>query len=374
MTAHMSPGQMARYLARTLPPADVLTLHGHVETCQDCRNALAEATLASLPSTLVPVLTVPGDPHLTEEEMVAFTAHRLPELRQAEAATHVDGCEVCRDSVAAMESERDSVPGSARARRPLFWFPVAGAIAAGLLLAALIHFWPGHPAITKALPALASLRDGDATIELDSNGNLRGLENASQEERDLVRDALRQRSLPAGPRLAVEAPGVLLTPDTTGTQVQFSLTGPVDTRVLSDRPAFTWTPYPGASGYQVLVTSEKFDPLARSGRISGTQWQPENPLPRGVTLLWQVRAWKGADMISAPAPPAPPARFEIASERIAGRLEQLRASPKPSHLLAAVLCAREGLREEASKELQMLARENPDSPLVESLQTSPAVR
>jgi hypothetical protein len=72
-------------------------------------------------------------------------------------------------------------------------------------------------------------------------------------------------------------------------------------------------------------------------------------------------------MVSAPAPPAPPARFEIASAPVAARLEQLRAAPQPSHLLTAVLCAREGLREEAAKEIQILARENPDSEVARAL-------
>jgi len=353
MTAHMSPGQIARYCARTLTPPEVVAFHEHLEGCRECRDAVAEATLAGLPSTVVPILNMPGtqliSAHLTEEEMVAFVDQRLPG-----AAAHLSICELCRDSVAAMELERDFISRPAVSRR-VPWFPMAGALAAGLLLAALVHYWPGHPAV------LASLRDAGGTIQLDAGENLRGLDNASPEERGLVIDALKKQSLPAGPRVPVEGPGVLLAPD--AAQPEFSLTGPINTRVLSDRPLFTWKSYPGASAYQVVVTTETLDPLARSGRISDTQWTPETPLPRGVVLLWQVRAWKGGEMVSAPAPPAPPARFEIASAQIAARLQQLRASPQPSHLLAAILSAREGLRDEARRELQSLARENPDSPL-----------
>jgi hypothetical protein len=163
---------------------------------------------------------------------------------------------------------------------------------------------------------------------------------------------------------------VLLAPDA-GTPVPFSLIGPINTRVSPDRPIFTWHPYPGAMAYQVLVTSVALDPLARSPRITATEWQPAAALPRGVVLLWQVRAWHGGEMISAPAPPAPPARFAIAGEAVAARLDELRTSPRPSHLLAAILCAREGLREEAANEMRMLARENPGSPLVGKLATAP---
>lgn len=144
--------------------------------------------------------------------------------------------------------------------------------------------------------------------------------------------------------------------------------------MLSDRPVFNWQVYPGAAHYQVLVTNENLDPLARSGMLTGTEWQPEKGLPRGVVLLWQVRAWHGSEMVSAPAPPAPPARFEIAAEPVAERIEQLRTLPRPSHLLAAVLCAQAGLRDEAAKELQALAQENPDSKVVGSLEGAAAGR
>jgi hypothetical protein len=123
------------------------------------------------------------------------------------------------------------------------------------------------------------------------------------------------------------------------------------------------------------VTNESLDPLARSGRIVATEWQTDTPLPRGVTLLWQVRAWlAGGEMVSAPAPPAPPARFVIVPQSVATRLEQLRLSPQNSHLLAAAIAAHEGLGDEAAKELQLLAAENPGSPLVAKLMTSPPAR
>jgi hypothetical protein len=296
--------------------------------------------------------------------MVALVAGRLPELRRAEAAEHVAECEICRGSVAAMESERVQPAAIPIRRRGWGW--VAMAIAAALLMGVLVHYRAGHPGAPAPLAILASVRDAGQTVELDAGGALRGLEGASPEERNLVRDALRQGALPSGTGLAVEAPGVLLAPDS-GAPAPFSLIGPINTRVLSDRPVFTWHPYPGATAYQVLVTSDTLDPLARSQRVTATEWQPAAALPRGVVLLWQVRAWRGGEMVSAPAPPAPPARFAIAGEAIAVRLAQLRTSPRPSHLLAAVLCAREGLRDEAAQEVRALARENPQSPLIGKL-------
>ncbi len=298
-----------------------------------------------------------------EEEMVAFVARRMTEDRRAAAALHLAACEECMDSVAAMESVRDR---AALVRRQAVRWYVVGAVAAGLLAAVVAQYGRVHPVAPPHPAIVASLRDGGQTIQLDASGALRGLDGVAPADRELVRDALRRRALPAGQGLPAAAPGVLLGPD--ATPPPFALVAPMDVKVLPDRPVFQWSALPGATAYQVVVTNEKLDPLARSEWITATQWQPEKPLPRGAMLFWQVRAWRSAEMVSAPAPPAPPARFEIAGEQIAASLEGIRNSPHPSHLLAATLCAREGLKQEAAAELQALARENPGSALVESLE------
>ena len=366
MMEHLSGDLIDRYLARTLAPADILALHSHAEACPDCRSRLEAASLARIPAVGGLFPGGAGDPHLTEDEMVAFVVRRLPEPRRAEAARHLKACEACLDSVQAMESERGRRVFELVGRPVVRRFAV-GAIAAAWLVAVLAGEWRIHHGVTPPPVIVASLRDGNRTIALDANGVLRGQVGASPEERILVRDALQRKSLPVGPELSAAKPGVLLGPGGAAQPV-FSLTAPINTRVCwTSLPVFSWQAYSGATAYQVVVTSESLDPLARSGRITATQWQPETRLPRGATLLWQVRAWRGGEMVSAPAPPAPPARFEIAGEQIALRLEQLRSSPLPHHLLAAVLCARAGLREEAAAELDVLARENPGSALIQSL-------
>ena len=215
MTAHLSGDTIERYVSRSLPPADILALHAHLEMCGDCRLTVEEVSAARLPSALAPLLFEnpfePGDLHLTEEEMVAFVARRLPEPRHSEAARHITVCEACTDSVTAMESARNEPVAIPIRRRKISWYFAAGAIAASLLVAALVRYWPVHPAGTT--PAAVSLLDGGQTIQLDSAGALRGLEGASPEERSLVRDTLKQGSLPAGPGLSAEPSGVLLTPD-----------------------------------------------------------------------------------------------------------------------------------------------------------------
>ncbi len=369
MVLHLSGDQIDRYLARTLAPAEVLALHEHSENCLDCRKALGEAALARMRCEVALLLSEAVDPHLAEDEMVAFVARRMPEARHAQASQHVAACELCADSVAAMESVRDGTSGSRVYRSRLPWLAVAGAMAAALLVAAVVFFGNGHTSGPPQPAIVASLHDAGGAIQLDAQGSLRGLDAASPEERDLVRQTLERGALPAGrvPSLTA-APGVLLGPGSAAPPN--APLGPLNSRILTYTPRITTQAMSGAENNQVLVTNQNLEPLARSAMITSTEWQPETALPRGVMLLWQVRAWKGGEMVSAPAPPAPPATFELADAQTAARIEQLRSGPQPSHLLAAILCAQAGLREDAVQELQALARENPDSKLVGSLENA----
>jgi len=367
MITHLSGDQIDRYLARTLTAGDVLALHEHTEGCPECRKALSQAALARMPCLGAPLLAEAVESHLSEEEMVALVSRRMPEAQRAQASRHVAACEVCAESVEAMESVRDHAVQVHRSRPVLHWLAAASTLAAGVLVAVLAYRANLRPSEPPRPAMMASLHDAGGVIELDAQGTLRGLDTASPEERNLVREALAHQTLPSGPVVPAEAPGVLL-----GAPVAppaFEPTGPLNIYVLSDRPTFSWQPYAGAESYQVLVTNENLDPLARSPMLTSTQWRPDTSLPRGAILLWQVRAWKAGEMVSAPAPPAPPARFEIVAADLAARIEQVRNAPQPSHLLAAVLCAQAGLKDEAAKELQALARENPDSKVVGGMTT-----
>lgn len=371
MTAHVSAEQLERYLGRTLAPAEILVLHHHLDTCPDCREALADAASARGSSSASPLLSESVDPHLLEAEMVAFVADRMPQARRAKASAHLKACEDCRDSVAAMESVRSSQAIGGRGyRRPMpAWIATAGSAAAILLISTLIYFRSSELRRPTAPSIVASLRDAGQTVALSADGTLQGLTGASPEERKLVGLALARHALPAGPQLAAGTRETLRAPGA-APRPEFSLIGPVDAEVLSDRPVFTWQAGRGITAYEVVVTNESLDPLVRSGKIVETHWQPATALPRGVTLLWQVRASRGAETVIVPAPPDPPAEFRIVPSDVAARIEQLRASDRPSHLLIAVLCARAGLRDEAQREIAALARENPASPLVRSLQAA----
>jgi hypothetical protein len=362
MTPHLSSASIDRYLARTLPPAELLALQTHIRDCESCREALAESFSRTKPLD-APLFGESVEPHLTEDEMVAWVAGRMTDTRARTAATHLKQCVECAEGVGAMESVRtEMMPRVLKPRRR--WVPWSIAAAAIVAVGIGLYLFQ-RPSVTL----IAEMRDGGETIGIDAGGKLQGLASATGEERNWVREALRRETLPDGPKIMTEGRGQFRVPESAGT-ARFSLIAPLNSRLLDDRPTFSWHPEAGAKEYQVVVTSEALDVVARSPRLAATEWRPESGLPRAAVLFWQVRAWRGGTEVTAPAAPDPPARFEIASAEVAKRIAELRAAPRSSHLLLAVVCAREGLRAEALQELAALAAENPGVPVVEKLRNS----
>ena len=77
--------------------------------------------------------------------------------------------------------------------------------------------------------------------------------------------------------------------------------------------------------------------------------------------MWQVESSAAGREVTAPVPPAPPARFTVLSAAEAGRL----AHAPVSHLVRGVLYADAGLLDDAERELTELKQQNPGSELVQ---------
>ncbi|HEY7616776.1 MAG TPA: hypothetical protein VH744_08235, partial [Terriglobales bacterium] len=207
---------------------------------------------------------------------------------------------------------------------------------------------------------LLALNDGGRRVILDREGNLSGVE-APPPLRDAVAAALRTGRVPMPELIAG-----LVGPRGSLRGVSRSVTGfgplqPAATVVEADRPSFRWNPLTGASRYQVSVYGPDFDRVAASGELNGLEWTPVRSLRRGVTYTWQVTAYRGGETITAPAPPAPEAKFRILEAEKAAELERARREHAGSHLLLGVLYARAGVLDEAEKEFQALVGMNPQS-------------
>ncbi|HEV7499501.1 MAG TPA: hypothetical protein VGQ33_05825, partial [Vicinamibacteria bacterium] len=261
--------------------------------------------------------------------------------------------------------------GTVRWLRPL---PLAALAAAATVAMVAVVSWRRPPAevrppgeMTIAPPAaIASLKDGDRHLTLSADGVVSGVSGLDAGLRGALTAALRG-TLPAPQGLAPlqSGPGALM--GTESTAATFALRSPLGTRVSADRPTLRWTAQPGARSYEVAVYDQDLRKQLASGPVAGTEWTPATPLARGRTYLWQVSAVTPGGRITAPAPPAPEARFEVASPALMAEVERRRAPAPASHLVAALAFVQAGLLDDAETELQALAASNPGSPEVARL-------
>jgi hypothetical protein len=189
-----------------------------------------------------------------------------------------------------------------------------------------------------------------------------GLETLSPHDRQRVEAALR-----AG---AAEPPANLSEPDRAEVLMgrapgswpvdSFRLIEPQGTAVLSDRPTLRWEPLAAADGYTVVVTDEALHPVAQSPLLTLPSWTPDQPFARGRTYLWQVTARDGARAVmTAPAPPAPIAKFRVVDAETARLLEQTAAAQPNAHLVLGILYTQAGALAEARDQLSRVPPTDP---------------
>ena len=212
----------------------------------------------------------------------------------------------------------------------------------------------GEPAV------VASLRDGAGSLELRADGTLRGPRVPEGLAPSVVR-ALRDGAV-AVPALRADLAVAPVTAMGGGSvaAARFAPAGPLSTLVRSDRPTLRWSPHPRARSYQVSVFDLDLEPVAASGAITATEWTPGTALRRGQTYLWQVQATTAAGSETVPSPPAPEARFHVASASAVATVEPAIASG--SALAAGVALAEAGFLEEAAQRFDALGRGQPGVP------------
>jgi hypothetical protein len=222
-------------------------------------------------------------------------------------------------------------------------------------------------------PVLATLQDAGGPWVLGGDGSLSRSTDLDPRARQGIVAALRDGVLPSpgGLTALTGESGALLGP---ASSAAFAVLSPVGTRVLSDRPTFRWTARPGAASYEVAVFDTDLHRQAASGALTATEWMPPRSLGRGRTYLWQVTARGEGGRSTSPAPPAPEARFEVATAALVAEVEGRRAVAPASHLLGAVVLTEAGLLDDARAELDLLAAQNPASPEIERLLETQAAR
>jgi hypothetical protein len=212
----------------------------------------------------------------------------------------------------------------------------------------------------------ASLEDNGRKIHLDGTGILVGLEELPEASRSLVRNVLANKTLSKPEVLEkLTAPAIRLM-DPTARENTFSLLGPSGTVIATDHANLRWQALAGATSYTVSVFDADFNRVTRSTPQTATQWTTPT-LRRGMIYSWEVVAVRDGQEVRSPVAPEPRAQFKVLEEEKLRELANLKKHSPISHLALGLTYARFGLLAEAEGQLQILARENPNSPVTTRL-------
>jgi hypothetical protein len=420
MTEHLTETQVSLFRERVLGPTDRERIDSHVAECESCLRRILpseDTALAynDLTEALLPRST--DKPfHLSNAEIRAFANGSIDQADRVIFESHFDICDQCSEAVALLAASVpvESVSSSARkAEIPApqlspAWMAfqltparvAAGVlVVAGLVLALVVWLrWhsralnqtaqqadsqipshtPGSGSPTPAptaptkdstvdqLAVTVSLEDNGRKIQLDNTGKLIGLEEFPEASRSLVRGVLANKTLPKPEVLdKLTAPSITLM-DPTARENAFGLLGPSGTVSATDRPNLRWQALAGATSYTVSVFDADFNLVTRSTPITVTQWTTP-ALRRGMIYSWEVVAVRDGQAVRSPVAPAPRAQFKILEAAKLIELTNLKKHAPISHLTLGLTYARFGLLAEAEGQLQILARENSNSPVATRL-------
>lgn len=214
---------------------------------------------------------------------------------------------------------------------------------------------------------VATLKDGEGEIALDTAGNLTGLEMLPPVYQQMVKTALVSERIQTPDISAgmIDRVGTLRSGASEG--VAFALIRPVGTNILTERPTLHWNAIKGANQYLVVVYDENFNRITGSQPLTTTSWTVPDTLQRGTTYIWQVSAMVDGREVKSPVPPAPEAKFKVLEQSKANSLAQLKKNSANSHLAIGLIYTREGLLDEAEKEFETLMQDNPKSAVARKL-------
>ena len=406
---HLTQKQIEDYSQHRLSATELLTVGDHVAACEACRLQVEAgmngnaAFFALHGDTFGEALSE----HLTAEQTAEYVDKNLSGESLQMVTDHLAGCEQCVFAVEDLRAFRNEIaPSLDRGYEPTIvsssptkesWFrrlassfrvspvPAFGGAALAVLLLAVVAWlvWRApkeqqpeivavpspvvqpspsveavQPQPTQTAAVVAQVNDGGRVLTLDQEGKLSGADDLPAAYRDLLTKALSTQRIEKSSQLQglTRPPSSLMSSD--DQKDQFSVIEPAGRVLLTDKPAFQWSPLEGATGYVVEVYDEQFKSVATSPQVSSPSWS--TTLPRGHVYSWQVKAIKDGQETTSPRPPAPQARFRVVDQTKANEIAQATRAYGSSHLTMAVLYADAGLLKEAEQELRQLRRTSPE--------------
>ena len=421
MTYHLSETEVSLFRERTIGPTERERIDSHVAECESCLRRILPFEDTSLVYSELTEALLPDSAdepfHLSNAEIRAFANGSIDQADRVIFESHLDICDQCIEAVESLAASTrlESVSSSAGQSATLpqqfspawsapFQFTPVRAVAgllvvAGLVLAFVVWLrsrshtvdqtaqqasgqtpsntpGTGSPTPTPKestkdstadqLAVAASLEDNGRKIQLDNSGKLIGLDELPQASRSLVRGVLGNKTLSKPEVLdKLTTPSIALM-DPTARENTFGLLGPSGTVIATDRPNLRWQALSGATSYTVSVFDADFNRVTRSAPQTATQWTTPT-LRRGMIYSWEVVAVRNGQEVRSPVAPAPRAQFKILEAEKLIELTNLKKLEPTSHLTLGLTYARFGLLAEAEGQLQILARENPNSPVATRL-------
>ena len=417
MTDHLSETEVSLFRERTIGPTERERIDSHVAECEPClRRILPAEDTALVYSELAEALLPDGadEPfHLSNAEIRAYANGSIDQADRVIFESHLDICNQCSEAVQLLtaSSPVESVSFLATQAevpvqqfspswRAAFQFTPARVAAAALVAACLVLafvVWlrwhslsvdqtvqknatpspsstsgSGSPTPAEAeapkgptsdeLAVALSLEDNGRMVQLDKSGKLIGLEELPEASRSLVRSVLTTKNLSKPVVLdQLTAPSITLM-DPTARENTFGLLGPFGTVIETNRPNLRWQALAGATSYTVSIFDADFNQVTRSAPQTATQWTTP-ALRRGIIYSWEVVAVRDGQEVRSPVAPAPRAQFKILEADKLLELTNLKKHRPISHLTLGLTYARFGLLAEAEGQLQILAKENSNSPV-----------
>jgi hypothetical protein len=372
---HLNTATLRGYREKRLAPAGLLAADEHLVECDECREALLDHDGGAAADDIIEALTS-EDEHLGYDALEGWVDDGLSPQERRAASDHLQHCARCASDLADLRGVAAALPTTARSARHGMTLRVAATVLLAILGGAswlAIHYRtrshsPAAVSVASTARPVASLRDGSGTVSFGADGALAGIA-LSGADATVVRDVLANGRLTVDPRVKAlrGERGTLMGASAKNT---FEAVSPLGTFVRDPRPQFTWTKMSDGATYRVEIYDDARKLVLESQPLQGLEWTPDRDLTRGREYVWQVVAMSGGKRIVAPQPPSAEAHFGVIDESAAARLAAISKTYGQSHLLLAAAAAREGLLDDARRELDALAALNPHSATVANLARS----
>jgi len=429
VTHHLSTSQLERLCISALAEDELAATAIHTANCQYCQQEFRKELIRQYGRAPVNFTLEPGfwfrNDHVDFDRLVGIADNTLDEDIREITNIHLKTCEMCREDVRSFLAFRQASAGEidisygrinsetlhAVVPTASFWrrlqMPPVYAVAAVLLVAVTlvillialnrrsgqlqagrkeqqnVNIDRNPPSSPSTFPDVVStpqssddlttvtlLKDASGEVKIDKNGQVTGLDEVSEANRQqIARAALSERIDPAPVLRDLSAnQGGLRGNGDRGKEVR--LLYPTRRVVIEDRPVFKWDGQPNATHYRVYVLDATGNQVSQSKELplTQTQWRAPTPLPRGQILSWVVTAVVDGKEIVSPSASAPEMKFAVLSRNDLQELGRLKK--QNSHLALGVFYARTGLTGEAERELQSLIKLNPQSDIPQKLLAS----